>query len=43
MPTGFGGAEGGYVIVALFAFALGIVVTILIQKHRQVEKWKEQD
>ena len=38
-----GPETGGYVIVALLAFALGIVVTILIQKHRQVEKWKEQD
>ena len=38
-----GPETGGYVIVALLAFALGIVVTIQIQKHRQVEKWKEQD
>ena len=41
--TILGPKAGGYVIVALLAFALGIVVTILIQKHRQVEKWKEQD
>lgn len=33
-----GPETGGYVIVALLAFALGIVVTILIQKHNRLKK-----
>ena len=41
--TILGPETGGYVIVALLAFALGIIVTLLIQKHRQIEKWKKQD
>ena len=41
--TILGPETGGYVIVALLAFALGIVVTILIQKHRQMKKWEKQD
>ena len=36
--TILGPEAGGYVIVALLAFALGIVVTILIQKHRQIKR-----
>ena len=33
-----GPETGGYVIVALLAFALGIVVTILIQKHKKLKE-----
>ena len=36
-----GPETGGYVIVALLAFALGIVVTILIQKHNRLKKSME--
>ncbi len=36
--TILGSAAGGYVIVALLAFALGIVVTVLIQKQRSIRK-----
>ena len=32
-----GPETGGYVIVALLAFALGIVVTTLIQKHNRLK------
>ena len=35
--TILGPRTGGYVIVALLAFALGIVVTILIQKHKRLK------
>lgn len=34
--TILGPETGGYVIVALLAFALGIVVTVLIQKRRNM-------
>lgn len=33
-----GPETGGYVIVALLAFALGIVVTILIQTHKKLKE-----
>ena len=33
-----GPETGNYVIVALLACALGIVVTILIQKHKRMKK-----
>ena len=36
--TILGPEMGGYVILALPAFALGIIVTILIQKHRQIKR-----
>lgn len=36
--TILGSAAGGYVIVALLAFALGIMVTILIRKHNSIRK-----
>ena len=36
--TILGPETGGYVIVALLAFALGIIVTILIQKHRRLDE-----
>ena len=39
--TILGPETGGYVIVALLAFALGIVVTILIQKHNRLKKSME--
>ena len=35
--TILGPETGGYVIVALLAFALGIIVTLLIQKRRIVK------
>lgn len=35
--TIFGPEAGGYVIVALLAFTLGIVVALFIQKHRAVK------
>lgn len=45
--TILGPDAGGYVIIALLAFALGIVVTLVIQKHRAIKngeaetrKWK---
>ncbi len=36
--TILGPKAGGYVIVALLAFVLGIVMTILIQKHNRLKK-----
>ena len=36
--TILGPAAGGYVIIALLAFALGIVVTLFIQKHQAIKK-----
>lgn len=33
-----GPEAGGYVIVALIAFALGIVLALLAQKHRQTKE-----
>ena len=35
--TILGPETGGYVIVSLLAFALGIIVTLLIQKHRTIK------
>lgn len=36
--TILGPEVGGYVIVAILAFALGIIVTILIQKKRRIDE-----
>lgn len=36
--TILGPEAGGYVIVALLAFALGIVITITTQKHRRMKE-----
>lgn len=41
--TILGPTMGGYVIVALLAFTLGIVVTILIQKHKRLKESIKQD
>ena len=35
--TILGPEAGGYVIIAFLAFALGIVVTLFIQKHRAIK------
>ncbi|MBO4864146.1 MAG: hypothetical protein J5517_07260 [Eubacterium sp.] len=36
--TILGPKAGGYVIVALLSFTLGIVMTLLIQKHNRLKK-----
>jgi len=40
--TILGPETGGYVIVALIAFALGIVVTLFIQKQRTIKAGKAE-
>ena len=40
--TILGPETGGYVIVALLAFALGIIVTLLIQKQRAIKAGKAE-
>ena len=40
--TILGPETGGYVIVALLSFALGVIITIITQKHRKSPSSKEE-